>query len=349
MPYVFSDWEHCVDPAGNSVTLEWTEAGMRGRPAGLYLEALRQAAVLRVKIHKGAGGFLLDAPVLMTPVPETYAMGGRNEGMIHRVPSLPEMLRAIHTVAWDAATEFSYTYNRMWTSGYWVDPTTEDLSGSTVTGITGPGDRMVVEEDLLNAIGQEEVIPLPNMAWGQISSAYLRQLRDVLMVKRVYVEYQTLGYAGSRSKWVTKPTWEELAAAFPSVPWDLVVGGSNIQYYAARPDSSHSIAQRRKGTICWWDRSSPLLQGSCNNVDLYLYSARPAGVGNYYNEDYPSLVPDQWQKYRTGVMIPSRYEEELGAMETIGSPPPIGTYQGRGWRLEYALALCRFENEWALY
>lgn len=337
-----------MDPAGNTVTLEWTEAGMRGRPAGLYLEALRQAALLRYRIHQSTGLYL-NANVLLIPVPETYAMGGRSVVMTHTVPSLPEMLRAIHNVAWDAETEFSYTYNGMWTSGYWVDPATENLSGSAVTGLTGPGDRLVVEEDLLNAIGQSAVIPFPNMAWGQISSAYLRQLRDVLMAKRVYAEYQTLEHAGDRYKWVTEPTWEEVAAAFPSVPWDPVVGGSYIQYYAARPDSSHSIAERRKGTICWWDRSDSWRQGSCNNVDLYLYSARRAGVGTYYNEDYPSLVPDQWQRYSTGVMIPSRYEEEFGAMETIGPAPPIGVGQGWGWRLEYALALCRFETEWALY
>lgn len=306
MPYVFSDWEHCTDPAGNARTLDWSEEGMRGQPPGLYMEALRQAAAQRAAV---AGGYV--HPGLTHEVVPMHGIAGiPKQDDPGDFLGLYMLLWYVDAVAWN---------NPGYSTAGWVNPAAvADIAGSTdLTGAwTAPMNTTAL---LLEAIGQPSRLAIPESFVGGFPGAYLRQLRDVFRVQtiyQVYVENPGAEESLVRSTGDLAPpwSWASVESAFAAAAWSDGWSPPQYQVYAGYTTSVRRFA----GRIRWIRNGS----ASCRHVTGYLY---PQRYGNaFYNPDYPHLIENTWCRQLDDVALAEEHGDYLGNIDNAGLAPPPG-------------------------
>lgn len=324
MPFVFTSWSACTDPAGNTRTLDWSEAGMRGQPPGLYLEALRQAAGMRARTD-GGYGLWLD--------PGEFVPG-------HAIVRLYALLNYVDTVAW------RLNVGETWRG--WVDPAAvADIAGQSAWN-AWPA-VMQTEADLLAAAGHAARIPLPRSAVGPLNGAYLRQLRDVLSAKRVHSLYGDL--AGTASIWRIgrtwvedgTPLWADAAADFMARPWQIAtLATPGCQVYGRAGFDGAIDIQRYAGDV-WWGVYSPT---GCRHATCYLY-AEPQG-DTYRNTDYPTLAESAWSRYIDDQALAYDAAEWFGLIDDPGTEPPGGLPYNCGYRIRRRYTVCDYRDDFTL-
>lgn len=159
MPYTFTSWTACTDPAGNARTLDWTASGMKGQPAAIYLEALRQAAALRIAVLDGSpSGF---------SHPDELPLGAP---IFNRLSSYTGTLLYLDEVCW---TLWPQTGGSYYSGAYaWITAdATPMYQGAETTFLSGGAARIAGPAVLTH---------------GQLfalTAAYLRQLKGCLQAK----------------------------------------------------------------------------------------------------------------------------------------------------------------------
>lgn len=361
MPYVFHSWTSCTDPEGNERTLDWSEEGMRGQFPGLYIEALRQAAIQRQSTYYP--GSLFNPLIPAHPWQVGYSfVGERQTGST--TPNMNMILEAIHRCAWDVGSFWTALDNK---SGWLRRSAIPDLDGVPVSEQQIP-DVMHTQEDLLEAIGQDEAIPLPVLrggtyrSWeGGLNGAYLRQIREVLMAKTVLQLYDSRPEGGEP---VTRDSSEDDPALYGS--WPGLVGGmsewaSSTAWgqmpgcYISRSNKSMKSSILRIACRLHWIPGSqygyPSIVPTCKRVTGYL-AAIPWG-GHYYNPDYPGMLENVWSKVLDDEPMSSYLGPYFAKTEWDGPAAPAGwdageDFQSWGYRFGHQLSICDYQDDFTL-
>ena len=300
MPYTFTSWTACTDPAGNARTLDWSEAGMRGQPAAIYLEALRQAAALRAGVRAVSGATDPGALVLQPAL-----------------ANLPALLGYIDAVAWHTPA----------TEAGWIDPAElTDFTGETAVGV------MDSEAKLLAATTHAARIPKPAHVLEVISGAYLRQLRDMLRAKVNYSTGLIDGQVGDcYQRDSTGADWTAAAAAFAAASWNYVapVGPGPFRAYHYSIDTAPTTLEfsRRAVSFDWQDlaRGAPL-------ADCYI--AAGDYNGGWDPTDYAFPGDGQLLRVHTALDTSVPQADWLGHIDTASLPGGTGWH---GWRIDSLL------------
>lgn len=190
MAYTFTTWTACTDPASNSRTLDWSESGMAGQFPGLYLEALRQAALLRHAVVPYSGSVLLSDAVMMQP------------GIVQAA----ELCRWIDYLAWDSADAAGSSPGWVLPS-HWADVPPPADSPPIWTKLDG-------DSPMLSEIGDAERIfmtdaayqfpPLIDQVKWNLLGPWLRQAKKCIAAK---TRVRTGAYPGPWTLTDYAPGW----------------------------------------------------------------------------------------------------------------------------------------------
>lgn len=333
MAYVFTDWEHCTNPKGDSVVLDWSEEGMAGKFPGLYLEALRQAAILRESVSQHGW----TEPVeFAAHVGIDFPMGS--------------LLDYIDAVAWDT-----------WGVGGhgWIAPAdVYDLSGETDV----PG-RMSTEASILEAAGYEDRIDKPDPIFGFLDGAYLRQLKAVLGIKRfwglgeqivtsptTYPYGSDVGPDDTRSSdW--KSSYADAVSDWDSKGWTTLDISSSPQHVLSRGADGKYAVWRYARNQRWRNYIWPTTSGvPCSYAYLYLHSARPSGVTYWSCPDFSFVDEDTWLLVHEGADLTTYMDEWIGKIGsvTITDSPGLSNSESRGYEIDSTYILLDYSADWAL-
>lgn len=368
MPYVFHSWTSCTDPEGNERTLDWSEDGMRGQFPGLYIEALRQAAIQRQSTHQSGSFFLRQIPT--NPWSGGYSFFGANH-VENPVPSLNMLLEAIHICAWDV--QHWTTPSPDYKSGWLRRSEIPVLDGVPVSDPVGTQIPNVIStpEDLLEAIGQEEAIPMPELLGGSyrrweggVPGAYLRQLREIFVAKTVVQRYHANPSGGES---VTRYSYEADPALYGSwsglldslSEWAFLAGDQTTGCYVHRSDMYQSSSIRRNaGRMVWIPPSQPWYPSAvptCKRVTGYL--AATTWGDHYYNPDYPDMLGNVWSKVLSDESVSSYLGPYFAKTEWDGPAAPAGweagedtgrSFQSWGYRFGHQLSICDYRDDFTL-
>ncbi|NLF18386.1 MAG: hypothetical protein GX595_14210 [Lentisphaerae bacterium] len=335
MPYAFSDWEHCTDHAGNARTLDWSEAGMRGQPPGLYLEALRQAAVQRHALQV--------APSALWTAPDAVAVA-------HAITSLRWLCQYIDGVAWAIPTVAA-------NGSGWIPPDSMgDLSGE-IDAV-----RIESESDLLAAAGLSSRVAMPATSGtprGQImmDGAWLRGCRAAMQAKSCW-------WSGSRNLDAVSERYRQgrvtdgsgLAAAialYNAAPWTTTPEAGFSPAVGAHLFLQNglvvSMASRCAKTMRWTHSGLLAEPLPCSSVDIYIQASMTADPDTWECADYD--LPS------TGVLLrvasdqtlddDDYYEQEIGYIDPITGSTSFATLS-HGWNVTHKAAAFDFRGTWPL-
>jgi hypothetical protein len=316
MPYTFTSWTACTDPAANARTLDWSLAAMVGQPAGLYLEALRQAAALRHSVH-AAGGVTDPGGLLMQPA----------------LVQADKLLNFIDGVAWDYAPDD--------TAG-WIVSTYEPLDFS------GSGSRpavMASVADILTATGHAARIACPVTPHGMVglSAEYLRQLYDVLRAKIRYGKQLALGSSkycalGTIGWAYAKSVFESYS--FPTNWYDTFTGTLNS--YVSQASSPNYVTIRRTASEITWAAPNGV---QCSKADTYLYAVK---AGTWEETDYGFSAENTWQRLDDNRDIGTGITEWVGNIQTVTASEPTADTGNHGYVITAGYVLSDFSTDWVL-
>lgn len=327
MPYVFSDWEHCTDPAGNARTLDWSEAGMRGQPPGLYLEALRQAAAQRKAVEG------VSTPTRALP-PEWSPS--------HGIVALDTLLEYIDATVWALSTSTS--------AGWLARSDVVDIDGETdLTGAWPPA--ITTQAALLTAAGHTSRIARPTSFVGMFPGAYLRQLYDVLKAKTVYQAYAdqaaASGLFARRSGEDTSAPfeWSTIEADYAADSWvDEAFSQTGAPWLRVFIGASSASATRRARRVRWNVNGS----GGCQHTTVYLYAMAYGGA--FHNPDYAYLPENTWGKHLDDVALADNDGDYVCRIDIAGTAPagfPDAASAG-GYYIKGMLSVCDYRDDFTL-
>jgi hypothetical protein len=346
--------------------LDWTEEGMTGQPAGAYLEALRQAAVLRNGVQYTTAG----AP-------------GAIATSEHGVVRLAALLLYIDTAAWYLGDETYWGWlspsaitdisgEATWNAWPAVMQTEADLLAAAdlpyrmvppwLLKVATPSEDLLIAAwwEWLAAVAGVEAEPTSDFEhyrgeWlcGPLSGAYLRQLRAVFLAKRVWSEYGDLRitpaavsvrYGSATAPFPEMPMWANAAADLVARPWASgVTGRAGWQARGGIPaygqDGYINITRIARRII--WGIKSP---GGCQHVTAYLY-AGPYRK-QYLNNDYPTMQENAWSKYIDDQARDYAAADWIGLIDDPGTEPPGGLPYFCGWELLHQYAVMDYRSDW---
>ena len=317
MPYTFTSWTACTDPNGNSRTLDWSEAGMKGQPPGLYLEALRQAAAQR-KAVEGASTPTRTLPPEWSPS--------------HGIVALDALLEYIDATVWALSTSTSV--------GWVARSDVVDIDGET--DLTGAWPAPITTQAaLLTAAGHTTRIARPTSFVGVFQGAYLRQLYDVLKAKTVYQTYADQagksGVFSSRS--ATGSSWAAAAASYDAATWATDPFSSTGAPWCKAVSTIGGASIERRARFVQWHVSGP---DGCTHTTVYLYAKNYSIT--YGNLDYPHLREDTWGTHVDDQAMPSNGGEDLCRIDTAGAEPSGQT----GYYIKGMLSVCDYRDDFTL-
>jgi hypothetical protein len=288
---------------------------MKGQPAGLYLEALRQAAVLRDSVRH-VDGVTDPVEIAMQPA----------------MVKLPVFLEWLDAVAWNIP---SGSPNEGWVA----DPS--DFSGDASTPAV-----LDSEADILAATGHATRISLPASLHGGVPAAYLGQLYDVLRVKTCYGKLVDMRNGNNLFCSIsTVNTWANCVAA-----WEAGAGGTwnstsagDIYSYIRQTDPGAAIVVYRKAAYVTWAAPSGV---HCAAADIYLMTTDYSGL-TWEETDYGSSAKDTWQMIHAARDIGTGLAEYVGKLLTVTLTNTVPSYHG--YTSRYAFLLANFgTSDWAL-
>lgn len=334
---------------------------MTGRPAGAYLEALRQAAVLRNAVQ-----------YVTTGDPGAITTGE------HGVVRLAKLLLYIDTAAWRLGTETYWGWlnpasiadisgESAWNAWPAVMQTESDLLAAAdlpyrmvppwLLHASTPSEALLIAAwwEWLAAVAGNEAEPTSDFEhyrgeWlcGPLSGAYLRQLRAVFLAKRVWSLYGAfsggsapIGRYGRTSLEYGTPLWADAAADFARRTWEVATL-SRQGWHAYGTDGHHGelVITRMAGRVEWGVRSP----GGCQHVTSYLY-AGPDGTP-YLNNDYPTLQENAWSTYIDDQALDYDAAEWIGLIDDPGTEPPGGLPYNCGWELLHKYSVVDYRSDW---
>lgn len=332
MPYVFTDWTHCTDPAGGSHVLNWSAPGGADFPV-VYIEALRQAVLMRMQA----------ANYSITGAPGEVSSG---YGMV----SLYTVLNYIDTYAWYLGSGRTPYY---WG---WLDPAhVADIAGDP--NVFAWPAVMQTAADLLAAAGHASRITLSRSMVGSISGAYLSQLRDVLRAKRFYAGYgEITGGAGATGKlgrdWEdppANPVWAHAEAAFLAAAWGSGGVGFIPSYRVTGIESKEYPWERGMIEIMRMACSvgfGVYYPSGCKHSTAYLYAIP---YSTFYNPDYPTLSENVWSKYINDQPLAYGASELMCKLDNAGAEPPGGLpYYYWGYQIKHRYHLLDYREDFVL-
>ena len=327
MPYTFTSWTACTDPAGNARALDWSEAGMKGQPPGIYLEALRQGAAQRKAVEGGS------TPT-RTPPPEWSPS--------HGIVALDALLEYVDATVWALSTSTSV--------GWLARSTVVDIDGET--DLTGAWPAPITTEAaLLTAAGHTARIARPTSFVGVFPGAYLRQLYDVLKAKSVYQTYadQTAAsglFAGRSGEDSSAPfEWSTIEADYAADSWvDEATSQTGAPWLRIFIGDTSASATRRARRVRWIVNGS----GGCQHTTAYLYAM--AFGGAFHNPDYAYLPENTWGKHLDDVALADNVGDYVCRIDNAGTAPvsfPDPSSAG-GYYIKGMLSLCDYRDDFTL-
>lgn len=339
MPYVFTDWEHCTDLSGNAQVLDWTESGMIGRPAGIYLEALRQAAYQRNRQYTEIN-WTMNGDVANSYLFAGYLQPNNTFLDIH------SLLKHVDAVAWDT-TQGAYVG--------WLDPrngeSAYDISGEqgSVSPIPAP---VQTEAQWKEIAGIDERIPRPLSIRFGLQAKYLLQLQALLKKRTLLQWYNpTPSVSGGMCKQkyldTTNPaTWAEVQSAFDALSWEDVSGLGMIHGW----QWGYQLKITKQAFRPKWIMSGD--NPACKHVTGYFYIQ---ALGDFYSPDYPLFRESTWEKAANDISITDYHGAWTYEFGAVGSQPPFWVagpgyvypkYWGSG--VESMLVHCDYSEDFTL-
>lgn len=264
MAYTFTSWTDCTDPASNSRTLDWSESGMRGQPPGIYLEALRQAAILRNAVYYAG----VDAPGVVSPQPCLVELG--------------TLIEYLDAVAW-------HTVYAGGANGYWADP-------ASITDYSGTADEPTSidsEAALLTAIGAGSRIAAPTSIVGAtLDGAWMRQVKACLQAKVYSWHSGVCSSATWKHRTGTGADVASAITAWDAASWVTGTVSGNPQHYIQTV--SGTVTVLRKAARVTWPQAGLVYPV---HAAVYAMPTIVSGGISYVNPDYAEHGQDEWWCY----------------------------------------------------